>query len=44
VIASALATLAVAAAAVWVCGSAIAPAAPASERLAYGILAVLGLA
>ena len=44
VIASALLTLAVTAAAVWVCGSAIAPRAPASERLAYGILAALGLA
>lgn len=43
-IASALATLAVAAAAVWICGSAIAPRAPAPERLGYGILAALGLA
>jgi hypothetical protein len=39
-----LATLAVAAAVVWVCGSAIAPRSPAPERLAYGILAVVGLA
>jgi hypothetical protein len=44
VIASALATLAVAAAAVWACGSAIAPRSPAPERLAYGILAAVGLA
>jgi hypothetical protein len=44
VIASALATLAVTAAAVWVCGSAISPGAPAPERLAYGILAAVGLA
>jgi hypothetical protein len=44
VIASALATLAVAAAVAWVCGSAIAPRSPAPERLAYGILALVGLA
>jgi len=44
VIASALVTLAVTAAAVWVCGSAISPSSPAPERLAYGILAALGLA
>jgi hypothetical protein len=44
VIASALVTLAVTAAAVWVCGSAISPGSPAPERLAYGILAALGLA
>jgi hypothetical protein len=44
VIASALATVAVAAAAVWVCGSAIAPRSPAPERLAYGVLAAVGLA
>lgn len=43
-IASALVTLAVAASAAWVCGSAIAPPAPAPERLAYGILAAVGLA
>jgi hypothetical protein len=44
VIASALVTLAVTAAAVWVCGSAISPRSPAPERLAYGILAAVGLA
>jgi hypothetical protein len=44
VIASASATLAVTAAAVWICGSAISPRSPAPERLAYGILAALGLA
>jgi hypothetical protein len=44
VIASALVTLALTAAAAWVCGSAIAPQAPAPERLAYGILAAVGLA
>jgi hypothetical protein len=44
VIASALVTLAVTAAAAWACGSAIAPHAPAPERLAYGILAAVGLA
>jgi hypothetical protein len=44
VIASASVTLAVAAAAAWACGSAIAPRAPAPERLAYGILAAVGLA
>ena len=43
-IASALVTLAVTAAAVWVCGSAISPGSPAPERLAYGILAAIGLA
>ncbi len=43
-IASALVTLAVTAAAVWVCGSAISPGSPAPERLAYGILAAVGLA
>jgi hypothetical protein len=44
VIASALATLAVAAAAVWICGSAISPRAPAPERLGHGVLAAVGLA
>jgi hypothetical protein len=39
-----LVTLAVTAAAAWACGSAIAPQAPAPERLAYGILAAVGLA
>jgi hypothetical protein len=44
VIASALMTLVVALAAVWVAGSAIAPRAPAAERLGFGVLAALGLA
>ena len=43
-IASALMTLAVTTAVVWVCGSAISPGSPAPERLAYGILAAVGLA
>jgi len=44
VIASAAVTLAVAAGAIWVCGSAISPGSPAPERLAYGILAAVALA
>jgi hypothetical protein len=44
VIASALMTLVVALAAVWVAGSAIAPQAPAAERLGIGVVAAVGLA
>jgi hypothetical protein len=44
VIASALVTLIVVLAVVWAAGSAIAPRAPAAERLAFGVLGVVGLA
>lgn len=43
-IASALATLVVVLAVAWVGGSAIAPRAPAAERLAFGALGLVGLA
>ncbi len=44
VIASALGTLVAALGAVWVAGAAIAPRAPAAERLGFGVLAAVGLA
>ncbi len=44
VIASALATLVVMLAVTWAAGSAIAPRAPAPERLAFGVLGLVGLA
>ena len=43
-IASALGTLVVLLAVAWAGGSAIAPRAPAAERLAFGVLGLVGLA